>query len=92
MSRFAKIAPKIETPTAPPIWRKSVEPDVATPSISYGTAFWAARTSTCMTSPRPSPSTSRYSAASHSGVETASRERRIIARAATAVPMIGNGL
>ena len=33
-----------------------------------------------------------YSAASQSGVETASRERRIIARAATAVPMIGNGL
>ena len=45
-----------------------------------------------MTNPRPSPSTSRYSATSQSGVETASRDRRIIARAATAVPMIGNGL
>jgi len=57
--RFAKIAPKIETPTAPPIWRNNVEPDVATPSISYGTAFCAARTSTCMTIPSPSPSTTR---------------------------------
>ena len=45
-----------------------------------------------MTSPRPSPSTSRYSATSQSGVETASRERRIIPTAATAVPTIGNGL
>ena len=58
-SRLEKIAPKMETPTAPPIWRNSVEPDVATPSILYGTAFWAASTSTCITIPRPSPSTSR---------------------------------
>jgi hypothetical protein len=29
--RLAKIAPNSETPTEPPIWRKSAEPDVATP-------------------------------------------------------------
>ena len=57
-SRLAKIAPKIETPIEPPIWRNSVEPEVATPSILYGTAFWAASTSTCITIPRPRPSTS----------------------------------
>ena len=30
-SRFAKIAPNTDTPIEPPIWRKSVEPEVATP-------------------------------------------------------------
>ena len=35
-SRLAKIAPKSETPIEPPICRKSVEPEVATPSSSYG--------------------------------------------------------
>jgi hypothetical protein len=34
-----KIAPKIATPIEPPTWRNSVDPDVATPSNSYGTAF-----------------------------------------------------
>ena len=31
-SWFAKIAPKAATPIEPPIWRKSVAPEVATPS------------------------------------------------------------
>src|SRR5204862_1050102 len=39
-SWFAKIAPKIETPTDPPICRNIVDDDVATPRYSYGTAFW----------------------------------------------------
>ena len=57
-SRLAKIAPKIETPIEPPTWRKSVEPEVATPSCSYGTEFCAARTRTCIVIPSPKPSTS----------------------------------
>ena len=38
-SWLAKIAPKTETPIEPPTCRKSVDPEVATPSCSYGTAF-----------------------------------------------------
>ena len=35
--------------------RNSVEPDVATPSSLYLTAFWTASTSTCITMPSPRP-------------------------------------
>ena len=35
--------------------RKNVDVAVATPSAEYGTAFCTATTSTCMTSPKPSP-------------------------------------
>src|SRR5439155_25064024 len=38
-SRFAKIAPKIESPTDPPIERNSVDPEVATPRYRYSTEF-----------------------------------------------------
>ena len=55
--RLAKIAPKSATPIEPPIWRKSVEPDVATPMFRGSTAFCTASTSTCITIPSPRPST-----------------------------------
>ena len=56
--RLAKIVPKIETPIEPPICRKSVEPDVATPMQLVGRpAFCTASTSTCITIPSPRPST-----------------------------------
>ncbi len=57
-----KIAPKIAVPNEPPIDRKNVAPEVATPSSLCGTAFWTMMTSTCMTPPMPMPSTSMYSA------------------------------
>src|SRR5436190_18857664 len=57
-SLFAKIAPKIATPNEPPICRKRIAPDVATPMKRYSTAFCTASTSTCITIPSPSPTTS----------------------------------
>ncbi len=91
-SRLAKIAPKTATPTEPPTWRNSVDPEVATPSSSYGTAFWAASTSTCIVIPSPSPSTSMYSSVCQVGIETLSPVSSAIARVMSAVPAIGNGL
>ena len=38
-TRFAKIVPNSATPMEPPIWRKSVEPLVATPIIDGSTEF-----------------------------------------------------
>ena len=40
-------------PSVPPIWRKNVADDVATPMSCGGTAFWMASTSGCMLMPRP---------------------------------------
>jgi hypothetical protein len=69
-----------------------VEPEVATPSSSYGTAFWAASTSTCMVIPRPKPSRTMTSAVSQVGMPTLIRESISIATVIKAVPAIGNGL
>ena len=51
------MAPKTAVPKQPPIMRKKVVPEVAVPNSSYGTAFWTATTSTCMTRPSPKPNT-----------------------------------
>ena len=58
MRTLEKMAPKIAVPNEPPIDRKNVAPDVATPSSECGTAFCTMMTSTCMTPPMPMPSTS----------------------------------
>ncbi|MCK7470959.1 MAG: hypothetical protein MZU95_09345 [Desulfomicrobium escambiense] len=50
-------APKTAVPKAPPIERKKVDPLVADPISRGGTEFCTARTSTCMTLPRPAPRT-----------------------------------
>ena len=63
MRRLVKIAPSAAVPSDPPIERKSVAPAVATPRSSYGASFWTARIKTCMTMPRPKPSTTMYAAA-----------------------------
>ena len=87
-----KIAPSTATPNEPPIERNSVAPEVATPSISYGTAFWTASTSTCMTIPSPRPSTSMCSAATPVAVDALSEDSRNMPKAATSVPAIGKNL
>ena len=79
-------------PSEPPIERNSVEPEVATPSWSYGTAFWTASTSTCMTMPSPRPSTNMCSAATPDPVDASSDDSIHIPSAATAVPAIGHAL
>ena len=53
-----KMAPKIAVPKDPPIERKKVAAEVATPSSLCGTAFCTMRTRTCITPPRPMPRTS----------------------------------
>ena len=55
---LAKIAPKIATPNEPPTERKNVAVDVATPMSCGRASFWTTSTSTCMTSPMPTPTTS----------------------------------
>ena len=90
-SRFAKIAPKTETPIEPPIWRKSVEPDVATPMWRKSTEFCAASTSTCIVIPSPSPRISMNSAACHVGVSTTSSERSNMPDRHDRRAAIGNG-
>ena len=57
-SRAAKIAPKMATPNEPPIERKKVAVEVATPMFSGCASFWTTSTSTCITSPMPTPTTS----------------------------------
>lgn len=57
LSRLEKIEPRIAVPTEPPIERNRVAPEVATPRSLYSTAFCTASTSTCITIPRPRPST-----------------------------------
>ncbi len=46
---------KIAVPSVPPICRKNVADEVATPMSCGGTAFWIARMSVCMFMPSPSP-------------------------------------
>ena len=42
-------------PSVPPIWRKNVADEVATPMSCGGTAFCTASTSGCMLKPSPRP-------------------------------------
>jgi hypothetical protein len=74
--RALKIDPKSDTPIDAPIERKNVAADVAVPRWPYGTAFWTATTSTCMTRPIPSPSTNMYTDAVKSVVDGVMSARR----------------
>ena len=55
--RLLNRAPNRATPIEPPIERKKLTDEVATPRSPVGTAFWAARTSVCMLKPMPMPRT-----------------------------------
>ncbi len=92
LSRAAKIAPRTAVPSEPPISRKSVAPEVATPRSLYSTAFCTAITSTCITSPNPRPSTSMMSEAVMGPVSVVIRESRKSPREVHAVPISGNTL
>ena len=50
------------TPSVPPIWRKKVDEDVATPMSRGPTAFWLAIVSVCIIWPRPRPTRSMAAA------------------------------
>ncbi len=83
------MAPKIAVPKDPPIDRKNVAPEVATPSSLCGTAFCTMMTSTCITPPRPMPRTSMYSESSTEDVPTPMRDSRNRPSVIVAVPAIG---
>ena len=86
------MVPKIATPKEPPTERKKVAVDVATPICCGRASFCTTRTSTCMTSPMPTPTTSMYRDATHGAVPTRSSESRYMPTTSTAVPAIGNAL
>ena len=88
-STLEKIAPKIAVPNEPPIERKNVAPEVATPSSLCGTPFCTMITSTCMTPPRPMPSTSMHSASKAVDDEGVIRDSRNRPMVISAVPAIG---
>ena len=50
-----KIVPTIARATVPPIWRKNVRLEVATPSWRNGTAFWTMIVKTENVGPTPRP-------------------------------------
>jgi hypothetical protein len=60
--------PTIASPTEPPICRKKVRLDVATPSCWTGTAFWTTTVKTLNVGPMPSPSTNIQNQRDGSGV------------------------
>ncbi len=80
---------KMAVPSVPPICRKNVTDEVATP-ISFGdTAFWMARMIGCMLPPRPRPTIGMISAVCHSGVSAPISEKRNSPTTMSPVPMIG---
>ena len=56
----------------PPIWRKNVRFEVATPSSRNGTAFWMTMVKTENVGPTPSPTMNIQSQTTGTGVSTAS--------------------
>jgi hypothetical protein len=52
-----KMAPKMATPTEPPMERKKLTVEVALPRSAAGTEFWVARIKVCSVRPIPTPRT-----------------------------------
>ena len=65
-----RIDRKTAVPSVPPIWRKNVADEVATPMSCGGTEFCTASTSGCMQKPRPMPNTAERTSVMPSGVST----------------------
>ena len=83
---------KIAVPNVPPIERKKVADEVATPMSRGSTEFCIASTSTCMTRPIPAPRTTMYTAVCQYGVSDPSVDSSQSAIDVSAVPTIGNRL
>jgi hypothetical protein len=94
---FAVTGPKstdrnVAAPSVPPICRKNVTDDVATPISCGDTAFWAASVIGCMLKPSPTPKTSIAITVCHSGVSALTRLNMTSATTITKEPIIGNFL
>ena len=79
-------------PTVPPIDRKNVADEVATPMSLAGTSFWMARISVCMHRPSPRPASAMISIVCHIGVSTPICANRNIDTETIASPTTGNRL
>ena len=68
----AKIVPTKASAIVPPIWRKNVRFDVATPSCWNGTAFWMTIVGTENVVPTPRPAMNIHSQTTGTGVSLVS--------------------
>ena len=68
----AKIVPTKASAIVPPIWRKNVRFDVATPSCLNGTAFWMTIVGTENVVPTPRPAMNIHSQTTGTGVSLVS--------------------
>ena len=68
----AKIVPTKASAIVPPIWRKNVRFDVATPSCLNGTAFWMTIVGTENVVPTPRPAMNIHSQTIGTGVSLVS--------------------
>ena len=66
------MVPTMASATEPPIWRKKVRFDVATPSFWNGTAFWTMIVKTANVGPMPRPAMNIQTQTMGSGVSSAS--------------------
>ena len=55
LTRLPRMAPRTETPMAPPTDRKNATEALAVPMSLAWTVFWTARTRFCISRPRPRP-------------------------------------
>jgi hypothetical protein len=83
------IARNAAAPTVPPIDRKNVTAEVATPISRGDTAFWTASTMGCMLPDRPSPKRAITIIVSHSGVSAPTCVKSSSATTIRAVPATG---
>src|SRR6478735_12601099 len=67
-----KIVPTIASATVPPIWRKNVRFDVATPRYWNDTAFWTTSVKTANVGPTPRPAMNIQSQTTGTGVSARS--------------------
>ena len=88
-SRLVEIVPKTATPRVAPTSRKQLLVAVALPRPREETAFWATRTTICMTSPRPRPITNSIVQMVTSDVSPDRVVIQSIAAAVTSTPAIG---
>ena len=82
-NEVAKIVPTKARAIVPPIWRKNVRFEVATPSCWNGTAFWMTIVNTENVGPTPRPAMNIHSQRSGTGVSLVSWVIRPVATAMT---------
>ena len=81
--------PNTATPIEPPMARKKLMVEVATPRCSTGASFWVATTRVCSTEPMPNPSTAIAMPECSRVLSVPNIESRYIPTVAMAVPTIG---